>query len=402
MLNYDLIYHMPGFLAAWNGVEPLLEDRQTVVISVGSRQQRHLISDLVRSASSGRRTLDVLEVSEFHGVSPLKALAQLYSMDWLEESLTDLKQLFENAFMPQRILLGGFEDLPLGEVAEWGVLVNQWSHLAACGVETPELLLVASVGSSVEQQIARSGCWQVTDWSSLPTDLEIQLVVELSANASGASIPRRIWQQHLLPSLCGRDWDLMDHLWDAIVLERGRIFSAIREYAEERNWTKEKAQELYGSQGASLSSFLGSGSNHGLHPAAALLLGHEAVVDQMIWEGQMKAVYPLLNRVRFHIAQTITEQLGDDSWPLRVKWEDDFESADCRKGSTAEFRVIRDILYAESELASLREQYGEIVSLGRDLRNDLAHHGQVSYQRFEEWFNKVHESGAGLIRSRLK
>ena len=410
MLNYDLLYYMPSLLGAWDDIRQYIVEGHSVVVQIQSRRQKSMVVDLFRgmmNAGFGER-MDFLNVAEDPEKSPIRVLEDLLDVDWKDtHSPRTVENLLASDGLPDGILILGLEDLSRECFLDWSAILYAWTRIAL-DKRVPGLLIVTSKDLRAERTVARSGPWHYVEWQNCPTRLEIQLMVDLSGEMYSDSRGERIWRRHLLSSLAGTDLELVDFLWDAVLEDRKAIVKTLQRYVDERQWISETLQAwdvpMATGDGSELSTREAAQAEadglllttdrrqRTLHPAVAVAMGHYDLVDQMIWNGQLQAAYPLLNQVRYRLVCEITRRIGE-GWPSLVKRDDDPELPAFSRSAAADFRQIRDILECRPELVALRDRYHSVACQGLKLRNRLAHYDLVSFGDFQSWLSEAEETG---------
>ena len=111
-------------------------------------------------------------------------------------------------------------------------------------------------------------------------------------------------------------------------------------------------------------------------------------MEQRLWRGQSELLLPILNNVRIRICDRLTDAFGAD-WPInphRPLTDYEFEAVvDNPRG--AEFGHIEYLFKNIPKFENNPDLLG-IASMGRTLRNEIAHYRLVEFSDFENLWNE--------------
>ncbi|MBN1207513.1 MAG: hypothetical protein JXB05_21760 [Myxococcaceae bacterium] len=238
--------------------------------------------------------------------------------------------------------------------------------------------------------------------SGTPSALEVRLLCRL-AEPHPPTSPEALWREAVLPALVGSDLTLACALWEAVLEEEATLRSALTSAARACRWEAPALEEVRafladtgssrggGAQAAvetrwarlSQAGFAGTTPEYGNEVGTAALAAREEVraVAHRLWRGQAALLLPRLDELRMRVCESLTRVYGP-RWPLR--WGR-FEDAEDRQ------RVEDDPLACDygplEHILRKREvngaRYLPAVSLGRTLRNELAHYRPVRFTDFK-------------------
>jgi hypothetical protein len=240
----------------------------------------------------------------------------------------------------------------------------------------------------------------VVRWSGIPSATELRLACREVSDA--ADVPRRLWREHVLSSLCGNDVRLAERLWDVVFESRDAVRASLLAYAEERGWT-DKALEHAGAAGLgamtsslSVSEVKAAGAvwamgaliateefGTELHPAAMAVLRREAGWIHRLWRGQAILVLPLLEDLRLRVCLDLSDTFGQ-GWPFQ--WQPPASEEERREVSETPLAAswgFLSHLYRTVPLLGRDVALAPLVQRARVMRNELAHNRLVSYVDFK-------------------
>ena len=250
-------------------------------------------------------------------------------------------------------------------------------------------------------------------WWGFPSSLEMRLACRIANQDADPGEAGNKWREQVLPALVGSDFNLAEHLWDDILGPTENVIQSLEEYARHnglRDPFEIENYELDVSASASspppdIWERWSNGSilftpEYGAeyHPAVLANFGNRIDVDQRLWRGQSELLLPMLNGIRIDVCDEMTRAFGED-WPISPHrprtnyeleavednpWGAEFGHIEYLLRNIPDFRVKSDLL--------------ELVSLGRNLRNEIAHYHPVRFADFEQVLRDMEELGFNMAR----
>lgn len=246
----------------------------------------------------------------------------------------------------------------LGLIQEW---VEESRNATGSVVGTaPRLCLVAKLRDfdfePPEEQDGLSIHW----WWGFPSSLEVRLACRFDSQYMAADEAANRWREQVLPAIAGTDFDLAEHLWDAVLESTDEVVQSLEGYARLKGLTPPLWKETFefnvprssSSPPVSIwkewaSGIILSTPEYGAeyHPALLAHCGRKIDVEHRFWRGQSELLLPILNYIRIRICDILTESFGED-WPInphRPQTDYEFEAVvDNPRG--AEFGHIEYLL----------------------------------------------------------
>lgn len=405
--NVTLLPQVQGVMR--NLTEELAQRRSLIILLPKPVDENEISEHIWRELIRRDLWVEEISVAEWeYDQDPLLAL--LNCLNWPGEA----GETSALGGLPQVLLLSGLDQLPTPQVRSVLEAIRWWagkSHAGELPMAAVALLVISRWTSSFPGIPGEDVRLAVFWWWGIPTALEMQILCRWANGTRPQDLVSR-WRENVLPAICGNDWKLGEFLWDKVHLEGQALIAALRQYANERGWTKELLDEL--SLGillnnhndyASISSPAASQEylplwSEGLlqwtpeygvevHSAALAALGREDDIYHRVWRGQVNWILPMVDRIRLHMVNCISERLGPD-WPLR--WDrppDDGEYEALTKNC---FSIQWGYLY--QCLSKIRQLsfFRHWVPLAREaqtIRNHLAHYRPVDFIQLRSFWQRV-------------
>ncbi len=380
---------------------------KSVLVLIPDTISRDLVARLINNR------LDVLRICwreiRYEGEHfPALSIPNQLNAEWRSRNtVKNIHNLLRCEGLPELIHIREFSTADTGNVIarqRWLSLVQDWVEASrntlGDGIGTaPRLCLVAKLRDfdfvPPEEQEGLTIHW----WWGFPSSLEMRLACRYGSQDVDDGEAANRWREQVLPSIVGTDFNLAEHLWDAILESADEVVRSLDDYASREGLSVPFEQEfdVFNTPRLSLSppsniwEQWASGSilstpEYGVeyHPALLAHWGHRVDVEQRLWRGQSELLLPILNYVRIKICDSLTDAFGED-WPInphRPQTNYEFEAvADNPRG--AEFGHIEYLLKNISKFKDNPDLLG-IASMSRTLRNEIAHYRLVEFSDFEK------------------
>lgn len=345
---------------------------------------------------------------------PAVAIAELLGVDWnsatRQSSVTDMIASMGHFDILQ---LYGFEKLSASRQEDWITFLTSWArdaHTIANTGRVPVAICIITSAESILPCVPESDLYLAIHWWwSFPSALETHLLCRLSNTTNDWNAAAQ-WREELLPTIVGNDISLIEYLWDKAHLDVEILMTNLCCFANERNWDRETlkswgVEEFIVNPNHSLKSLTTSPPKkwqdlwaHGavswtpeygleLHISALAILGRKNEIVHRLWRGQSRLLLPLIDQVRLTLCDYLTKIYGVD-WPIR--WE--------RPASDEEYELVSkdplacqwgylDWMLKNCTYLRTERQFLPVASLGRSIRNEIAHYRPVAFGDFENfWF----------------
>lgn len=212
--------------------------------------------------------------------------------------------------------------------------------------------------------------------------LDIRCLVR--SRAGGASDPKNIWREHVLPSLVGADPELVDHCWDSCLEGVDALERAFSQIAHSRGWAASAAHtpvQPHERLGAELAGthFLRRGGAWITHLACALGAGGRPEIERRLWRGQASFLLPYLDQVRLALCERLQANLGS-GWALRFAPPRNDEERELVQESHlhCQFGHLQAVINAAPRFRN-RDSLRSVADQARRMRNELAHYRPIRF-----------------------
>jgi hypothetical protein len=233
---------------------------------------------------------------------------------------------------------------------------------------------------------------------------ELDMRTLVRARGGGSHDEAQRWREHVLPPLVGNDLDLLEAVWEPCLGELTRLEAAVVERARARRWPP--AGRRAGIAGPPRAHDELRGLAHTTpergaewNLAWAMANGDVLTFGRRLWRGQAGFLLPILDEVRFRIAERLEVLLGGD-WAVRWPPRDDEEYRLVAQSHLhAQFGHMQAVLQ-EPHPAMFRRECGvlcQLVRVARQLRNELAHYRPVEFARYRELVQRATDAGVEVV-----
>ena len=310
--------------------------------------------------------------------------------------------------LPDVIFLVGLDNIPDGHVREWLDFIKQWhqaSHQARNTGKEPRAICVFTQAEQHLGDLPPADLYlEVYRWWGFPPKLEMRLACRQQDNPHEIT-PRDIWREHMLSSLIGGDWRLIERLWNIPDMEFSQLIRTLTAYAREKGWSKQMLREL-----GWKADLIGSRSRFGMlsvppkqiepfwirgivcaspeygieaHPAALAILDKQEEVKHRLWRAQTAIFLPRVEEIRRSVCKAISREKGK-GWALRWNTpETQREIIAIRQNPLAIQLGYLETLLRDMSHFRAQQRYRFIISQARRIRNQIAHYQIASFQDFE-------------------
>ena len=384
----------------------------SVLVLIPDTISRDMVARLINNR------LDVLricwrDIRYAGGEFPALSISSQLNAEWPpQNAVKNIQNLLRIEKLPELIHVREFSTPDTENVVarqRWIGLIQDWveasRNTVAEGIGVaPTLCLVAKLRDfdfvPPEEREGLSIYW----WWGFPSSLEVRLACRFGSQDVDADEAANRWREQVLPSIAGTDFNLAEHLWDVILESTEVIVQRLDEYASREGLTTPVEQDFNAfntphlslSPPSSIWKRWASGSilstpEYGVeyHPALLGHWGHRVDVEHRLWRGQSELVLPVLNYVRIKICDSLTHAFGED-WPVKP----------LRPHTDYEFEAVKDnprgagfghIEYLLKYIPKFRDMADllKIVSMSRNLRNQIAHYGLVEFSEFEDLWKEM-------------
>ena len=361
--------------------------------------------------------LDVLRMSwkdvQYSGEQyPVMAISDQLNIEWPTASTArNIRNLLQCKGLPDLIHIRDFSATGTGNIPErqrWLGLIQEWveesKNVENQGVRpASRLCLVAKMKDFDFEPPVYQGGLSIHWWWGFPSSLEVRLACRIGSWDEDDEAANR-WREQVLPALAGTDFDLAEHLWDAILGPTEAVIQSLEEYARLKGLTVLPEREMREfaippsspsppsivwrpwARGNVLSS-----PEYGpeYHPALFAHCGRRVDVEHRLWRGQSELLLPILNETRIRICDDLTEAFGAD-WPTNpYRPQTDYELEAVKDNPRGvEFGHIEYLLRNVPKFRD-KESLLDVASLSRKLRNEIAHYRPVAFTEFEELWKEM-------------
>jgi uncharacterized protein (DUF952 family) len=332
-----------------------------------------------------------------------------------KSTVPTLTHLIEAADTPDIVYLEGLDELDESGRDAWLNFLSQWTQssqsIADRGDLPKKICLVTPAATILTQLPQTSVHLAIQWWWFFPSALDTRLLCRLGSDGNDSE-PLNRWREYVLPALAGGDMTLMSYLWDDVDQDFDYLLKRIRSFASERAWT----YELLESWGAiDFSNHSGHDPvkydaapperwrnlwAHGaiswtpeygpeLHVAAMAVLEQTEEVQHRLWRGQAELLLPLIDQVRLKLCSILTYQHGDD-WPIR--WHlpaNPEELKEVKESPLATQWGYLEWLLRKCRQLVAHQSWLPLVSLGRWIRNEIAHYRPIEFHDFENFWSET-------------
>ena len=411
-LNIPAIKRFLGVLE-----EDLIQRRSILVILPYGIDGTLLWSKI--STAIWRRSLIYCDISvpkDLDGDYPLSVLCKSFGIknENLEEQIT-LQELLEAGNLPDVILIEGLDSISDNGFRNWMKLFELWGEsnqmIANKGGSTTALCALLqnprSLSTLPENDLYLGVHW----WWGFPSILENKLFCR-TGNIFGENGDIGTWRESILPSIAIGDVELFEKLWEIDQINPKQINMILMDVASNRGWNAEKIvewgieqvyQENNNQQWTKIpprklqllwaNGVLNATLEHGIeiNSAALALLGKTEMLKHRLWSGQAELLLPLLDNVRLKICQQLTEWMGPD-WPIRWHKPDSQEElVDVREDPLAvQFGYLEWLIRYSDHFRGCRNLL-PVVTMGRHLRNHIAHYRPIAYQDYVSFHRQIQQ-----------
>jgi hypothetical protein len=358
---------------------------------------------------------EVLSLEAHTGKSnPVSVLKEEFSLDWESQRANHtIDNLSRAANLPGVIYLKGFQKLERSDQEPWIGFLKQWGQkcqqLANPGHSNSVFCVIEPAAKfpfdSLESDLRLKYFW----WWGFPSVLETQLLCR-TANDVYAWGAEAQWREQILPALSTSDFSLLSIFWDEIHKSPEEITDKLRAYADELDWDdldqffnqgnrfeNNALEELRSYPPVRLRNLWARGiicanKEFGIeiHPAALVKLGRKSELNHRLWRGQAQLLLPIIDNLRLDICKLLTDKLGDD-WPLKSCEPDSWQELEAIKKNplAVEWGYLNHLINHDRFLRPYQRSLSSMISLGRRLRNEIAHYQTVKLEDYESLLKQI-------------
>lgn len=297
--------------------------------------------------------------------------------------------------LPNVLWVQGLEQESPERRQEWVAFAQQVAKLG-WSARTRLFIPVAATEAGSDARIT-----VVHYWSELSV-LEIGLLIREAAGTEIGLSSR--WRESVLPELVGTDVSLLAPLWNEVLGSSDEVTQALQREARQRQWPASLARDVQevrrtgrGPPTATCppawrrlwaaGAACGTREEGGMVSSTALAWSGDdesrRELLHRLWRGQARLALPLLDEVRLRVCRVLTERHGPD-WPTRFHafLSADQESRAREDPLTVEYGPL-SLITREREARA--DQFRDLVTRGRNLRNELAHCRPILFSQFREF-----------------
>lgn len=392
----------PGARRFFREAAEVLGSGRHLVIAAG----HHLPAEVVREAIFAllfERSVDAVRLS-VDGAGRDGPSRFLASALGIEASGFEAPSKRRFGTLPDVLWLEGIDGLEPAAADPWFRFLERWS--ARCHQHPAETRGMPVFGLSVHDpallgRLPKADVRLATRaWWGALSATEARLLIR--GIGEGDSQARRLWREHVLPSLAGADLDLAECLWDVVFLGEEAVYRTLIAYGERRGWrslldrsplrtaTTNRVPDVqtapdgwwlepWAHGAAQWTCEYGPELNTALHA----LRGEVETVRHRLWRGQAALLLPFLDEVRLQVCRHLTRRHGA-SWPHR--WIPPHDPEDLAKvradPNAAELGHISYLLKKCAALGS-EGRWAPYIERARVVRNHLAHYRPVPFSDYE-------------------
>lgn len=412
---YDALYHLPSVAGFIDHVVSDIANRRNVIVLLPSGVDPDRVKSRLREILwqrefyIGEIHLEELD-PEFNQskINPVLLLSDTFRIRWPDNhEARTLTNLFKCADFPEVIFFSGLHKMNEEVQHEWFEFIRYWAvqcqRIRSSGEDPPVLCIILEGESSLPFIPNSDVNLAVHWWWGFPSILEIQLLCRLLTDSDTWN-SATMWREYIIPSITGSDISLIEYLWDHWEVTLDELFQMLICFSQERGWNNdlirscdtlilptysEKILNGHKSPPKRMQKSWANGlvsysveQGIEIHTAALAVLGDRNSIQHRIWRAQSKIVLPLLDSYRLAICELFTNYCGPD-WPTR--WDQPNNDEDLAAVRESPYAVSWG--YIEHLLDHIHQparfQYLlPLVTLGRSLRNKIAHYQPISFTDF--------------------
>ncbi len=336
------------------------------------------------------RSLDVqifvIDLDQLSGDYPLSVLVKAFMI----KGVSSWEEIVSNEGTPSVTIIKGLATCDSEIKKEWFFTPAYWGKAAHSQSSNRSICLITDIRSiSDVNEIPRNDLrYRYKLWIGIPSALEMRLLCRYFHEDIEESDEAFIWRENLIPSLANEDIELAQKLWNKI-FSSAEIFQTLKEYCEEKGWTKNGDTVSYGWKpvkkiindesltniqnltylGLRKTSFTYEYGEE-INTAFLYQLGKIEDVNHRIWRGESVLMLPLLDEVRLRICDLLKKSSNRKG----------LQNLKQNFNSPQEWSEIIWLLKNEKSYASFASRNLEKIDYCRSLRNKLAHYEPIEYQ----------------------
>ncbi|MZP30025.1 hypothetical protein GTO91_09940 [Heliobacterium undosum] len=321
------------------------------------------------------------------------------------------RELIYSDDWPSLTVITGLEGLPPEEQALWGRFISGWND-AAHGAPSDvarRVLLFPIHGESAFTPPADVRLAVRRFWNPL-SQLELTYLLRTALRESSEA--NWHWAEAVWTELSGGDPQLLERLLTQCIACERDEWGVLTEYGRDLGWNPSQLEKL-GAVKATRLSYPSRMRNLGappkefealwragaivytpergmeLHAAAAALVGLRQELDQRIWRGQARFLFPVIDAVRFDLCRSLTRLFGEQWIHFADQDRGDLQSTP--DGPITQFGHLLCVIRApQAYFPGVDKNALEAsVDILRKARNQLAHYVPLTRAVFEELLSTI-------------
>lgn len=304
----------------------------------------------------------------------------------------------------QLILVHGLDGLAVADAVRWVQWVTRWARAShsrrTSGEPLPPLCICWRNRAATIELPSADTALDTHSVFRAASELDVRMLVRHRSGAAHDGAQR--WREHVLPPLVGNDLALVAALWEPCLRDLAALTSALQDHARVRGWLRQApvARSVHPTRSDELAGLACSTLERGSewHLAWAVSRGDTMSFTRRLWRGQAGFLLPILDEIRFKLADRLDEILGRD-WATRWPPRDEDELRLVRSSHLhAQFGHMLTVIQMRHPAVGrkLRADLEELTSAARRVRNDLAHYRPVEYSTYRDLMARVSDAGLEL------
>jgi len=304
----------------------------------------------------------------------------------------------------QLILVHGLDQLAVTAATRWVQWVTRWARAShsrrTSGEPLPPLCICWRNRAATIELPSADTALDTYSVFRAASELDVRMLVRHRGGAAHDGAQR--WREHVLPPLVGNDLALVTALWEPCLRDLTALTNALQDHARNRGWPRQApvARIAAPTRVDELAGLACSTPERGSewHLAWAVSRGDTMSFTRRLWRGQAGFLLPILDEIRFKLADRLNEVLGRD-WATRWPPRDEDEQRLVRTSHLhAQFGHMLAVLQQRPPAVGrkVRANLEELASAARLVRNALAHYRPVDYSTYRDLMARVSDAGLEL------
>jgi hypothetical protein len=297
----------------------------------------------------------------------------------------------------QILVISGLDLVGYDDVNRWLHWVGRWARAShsrrTSGSLLPPLLLCWRNRDARIGVPPSDTALETCDVFNAVSELDIRILVR--HRAGSVHDAQQWWREHVLPPLVGNDLELVMALWEPCLHELNVFESALRDHARRRGWDAlpRTGNGAPPSRRDELSGFAYATPERGTEWNLAWVVsrGDSISFARRLWRGQAGFLLPILDEIRFRIADRLNDLLGP-GWALRVPPLDGDEQRLVRASHLhAQYGHLLAVLQTRSLVMGRveRADLEAVTKVARNVRNHLAHYRPIEFPAYRALLERV-------------